>query len=72
MKYTLIALAALTLFTGAASASDRKWPCVNLKANWMHAPPVQCPRIYIEGERNIDQPVIREVQIREIREDYDY
>jgi hypothetical protein len=59
MKYTLIALAALTLFTGAASAqgSDKQWPCINLKANWMKAPPTQCPQIYIDDRVNFQAPV---------------
>jgi hypothetical protein len=60
MKYTLIALAAITLFTGAASAqgSDKQWPCINLKANWMKAPPTQCPQIYIDDRVEYQAPSI--------------
>jgi hypothetical protein len=50
MKYSLIALAAVTLWTGSASAGQdvSKWHCVQLKANWMNAPQSQCPVAFID------------------------
>ena len=48
MKYTLIALSALALWTGAASAAQNNWHCNELKANWQHAPQLQCPQGYLE------------------------
>ena len=53
MKYTLIALSALALWTGAASAAQKNWHCVDLKANWQHAPQMQCPQIYVESTHEI-------------------
>jgi hypothetical protein len=64
MKYALISLAALTLWTGAASAADKIWPCTDLKANWIQAPAQQCPQLYLEGEKVILRSQNQEYELK--------
>jgi hypothetical protein len=65
MKYALITLAALTLWTGSASAQDKTWPCIDLHANWQNAPKKQCHQLFIEGEQKTFQPKVQEVPVME-------
>jgi hypothetical protein len=64
MKYALISLAALTLWTGAASAADKKWPCIDLHANWIQAPAMQCPQLYLEGEKIVNRSRNQEYELK--------
>jgi hypothetical protein len=66
MKYVLISIAALTLYTGTASAQDKNWPCIDLKANWQNAPEKQCRQTFIEGEQTAYQNRFREVEVVEV------
>lgn len=61
MKYSLITLAAITLWSGAASAGQdiRKWHCVDLKANWANAPQLQCPQAFVD--ERVQPQVSREI-----------
>jgi hypothetical protein len=67
MKYALITLASLTLLTGTAFAQDnnKKWPCIDLHANWQNAPEQQCRHVFIEGEQSKYQPEFQEVEVVE-------
>jgi hypothetical protein len=42
MKYILISLTTITVFTGSAFAEDATPNCDNLRANWINAPSKQC------------------------------
>ena len=66
MKYAIISLAAITLWTGAASAQDKIWPCIDLHANWQNAPEKQCRQIFIEDRQKIQTSIERPAPTREV------